>query len=335
MKRVLQNRPWAINTALRLSAVALAVAAVPTTLFAQEDAQGVQEIEEVVVTGTRIKNANLEATAPVSVYDGEALESVNTVNVEEFLRDLPQFSPSTGAQGNNGNDGSATVDLRNLDEERTLVLVNGKRFTPFDSQGYVDLGMIPASLVERVEVLTGGASAVYGADAVAGVVNFIMKDDFEGFEVGLSYGVTEEGDGDTTEVSLTMGGNFASDRGNAVVNIAYSSAQEVVQGDRDFSVATFDNLLNAVGSSTVPRGGVFDAIGSFQFSDSGGEIEPRNDRFNFNPFNLFQVPQDKWAITALADYQINDDLNAYAPGQLRQQSDRYGDRTIRHILLFV
>ncbi|NNC99651.1 MAG: TonB-dependent receptor [Gammaproteobacteria bacterium] len=274
------------------------------------------DLEEVVVTGTRVQNANLTAASPVSVYNADQLQAVNTVNVEEFLRDLPQFSPSVGAQGNNGNNGSATVDLRNLDEERTLVLVDGKRFTPFDSQGYVDLGMIPASLVKRVEVLTGGASAVYGADAVSGVVNFIMKDDFEGLQLDLSYGVTEEGDGDTTEFSLTTGGNFADSRGNVVLNIGYSTSEQIVQGDRSFSVETFDDLLNPVGSSTVPRGGVFDAIGSFQFSDSGGQIEPRTDRFNFNPFNLFQVPQDKWTITALADYEINDNLRAYARGSV-------------------
>ncbi len=313
MKRVSENRSWAINKALQLTAVALAVSSAPPFVLAQTEVpEQTSDLEELVVTGSRIKNANLEATAPVSVYKGEQLEAVNTVNVEEFLRDLPQFSPGVGAQGNNGNDGSATADLRNLAEERTLVLLDGKRFTPFDSQGYVDLSMIPVSLVERVEVLTGGASAVYGADAVAGVVNFIMKEDFQGFEAGLSYGVTEDGDGDTTDVYVTMGGNFADDRGNAVLNISYSSADAIAQGDRDFSVETFDDLLNTVGSSTVPRGGVFDSIGSFQFSDSGGEVEARTDRFNFNPFNLFQVPQDKWGVTAIADYEINDTTKAYA-----------------------
>ncbi len=282
-------------------------------LQAQEEGTSVADgvLEEVTVTGSRIQRADITSTSPVSVYGADEIQSVNTVNVEEFLRDLPQFSPSVGAQGNNGNDGSATVDLRNLAEERTLVLLNGKRFTPYDSQGYVDLGMIPASLVKRVEVLTGGASAVYGADAVSGVVNFILKDDFEGLELDLSYGITEEGDGDTVDISLTAGGNFADGRGNAVVNMGYSTSESIAQGDRSFSVETLDNLLNTVGSGTVPRGGVFDIIGGFQFSDSGGEVEPRNDRFNFNPFNLFQVPQDKLTLTALADYEINDKLRAY------------------------
>jgi outer membrane receptor protein involved in Fe transport len=294
-------------------AVSLAIATTIPGAYAQSTTSTVDNVvlEEVIVTGSRIQRADITATSPVSVYNADQITSVNTVNVEEFLRDLPQFSPSVGAQGNNGNDGSATVDLRNLAEERTLVLVNGKRFTPYDSQGYVDLGMIPASLVKRVEVLTGGASAVYGADAVSGVVNFILKDDFEGMEVDLSYGITEEGDGDTIDLSLTAGGNFADGRGNAVVNIGYSSSEAIAQGDRSFSVETFDDLLNTVGSSTVPRGGVFDIIGGFQFSDSGGQVEPRNDRFNFNPFNLFQVPQDKVTVTALADYEINDNLRAF------------------------
>ena len=301
------------NPALRAATLALALSVLTAlpALVPIAAAQSETTLEEVIVTGSRIQNANLTATSPVSVYKAEALQAINTTNVEEFLRDLPQFSPSVGAQGNNGNDGSATVDLRNLDEERTLVLVDGKRFTPYDSQGYVDLGMIPASLVERVEVLTGGASAVYGADAVSGVVNFIMKKDFEGLELDLSYGITEEGDGDSTNVSLTAGGNFADGRGNVVLNIGYTTSDSIAQGDRSFSVETLDDLLSPVGSSTVPRCGEFDAIGTFEFSDSGGDIQARNDRFNFNRFNLFQVPQDKWTITSIANYEINDNLNAY------------------------
>ncbi len=295
--------------AITLAAKACAIIAIggSTAMAQQSDAN----LEEVVVTGSRIQRTDITASSPVSVYGSEKITAVNTVNVEEFLRDLPQFSPSVGAQGNNGNDGSATVDLRNLDEERTLVLVNGKRFVPYDSQGYVDLSMIPSSLLSRVEVLTGGASAVYGADAVSGVVNFILKDDFEGFELDVSYGITEEGDGDTTDYSLTAGTNFADGRGNVVANIGYSTADEITQADRSFSEAALDDLLNVVGSSTVPRGGVFDNLGGFQFSDSGGEAEPRTDRFNFNPFNLFQVPQDKVTATALASYDINDRLRAY------------------------
>ncbi len=292
-----------------IAALCVAAPFVTPVANAQED---VVNLEEIVVTGSRIQRADISASSPVSVYGAEQLESVNTTNVEEFLRDLPQFSPSVGAQGNNGNDGSASVDLRNLGEERTLVLVDGKRFVPFDSQGYVDLGMIPSALVKRVEVLTGGASAVYGADAVAGVVNFIFKDDFEGLELDVNYGVTEEGDGDTTDFSLTAGTNFANGRGNIVGNIGYTTADEITQADRPFSVFSLDNQLNQEGSSTVPRGGVFAGADAFQFSDSGGEAEPRTDRFNFNPFNLFQVPQDKVTATALAHYDINDNLRAYA-----------------------
>jgi len=109
----------------------------------------------------------------------------------------------------------------------------------------------------------------------------------------------------------TVSQNFADGRGNVVANIGYSTADEITQADRSFSEAALDDLLNVVGSSTVPRGGVFDNLGGFQFSDSGGEAEPRTDRFNFNPFNLFQVPQDKVTATALASYDINDRLRAY------------------------
>src|SRR3546814_19131675 len=121
------------------------------------------------------------AASPVSVVTQESIKLSGTSGVEDYLRDIPQAVAAWGSATNNGNEGAATVDLRNLGEERTLVLVDGKRFVPYDSNGVVDLNMIPPALIERVEVVTGGASAVYGSDAISGDVNFLMRKDFEGY----------------------------------------------------------------------------------------------------------------------------------------------------------
>src|SRR3546814_688385 len=146
-----------------------------------------------LVTGVQtcalpISRPDLQAASPVSVVTQESIKLSGTSGVEDYLRDIPQAVAAWGSATNNGNEGAATVDLRNLGEERTLVLVDGKRFVPYDSNGVVDLNMIPPALIERVEVATGGASAVYGSDAISGVVNFIMRKDFEGIEADAQYG---------------------------------------------------------------------------------------------------------------------------------------------------
>lgn len=279
------------------------------------------ELSRIAVTGSRILRENLTANSPIAIFEAEDLQFQNTANIEEFLRDMPQFVAGIGSNSNNGNPGVATVDLRNLGEERTLVLVDGKRFTPYSADGIVDLSMIPVSLIERVEVITGGASAVYGSDAVAGVVNFIMKKDFEGFETDLSYQVTGEDDGDRTDLSLTMGGNIVEGRGNVVLNFGYTEQKAVTQGDRSYSFESLDDLLQPSGSFTAPWGSL---IGNYPSVDTAGEglvqfdqqgnatLVPTLDTFNFNPFNLLQAPQEKWTATALADIELNDKVSAFS-----------------------
>tara|TARA_B100001939_G_scaffold299880_1_gene275530 strand:- start:25947 stop:28880 length:2934 start_codon:yes stop_codon:yes gene_type:complete len=297
----------------------LSVATFPLTAVAAEEEE--LTLEEVVVTGSRIQREDLTANSPVSVLEAGTIKMTGTTNVEEFLRDIPQAVAGIGAQANNGNDGGATVDLRNLGEERTLVLVDGKRFVPFDNQGFVDLSMIPTSLIERVEVVTGGASAVYGSDAIAGVVNFIMRDDFEGLEMDAQYGISERGDGERADFSVTVGGSFAGDRGHAVLNIGYTDQKAVTQGDREFSefaLAAAD--FSPGGSFTTPDGvidGTFalvpDPNGDQAVSfDQNGNLVPFAGTFNFNPFNLLQTPQKKWTATALATYDVTDNIEFYS-----------------------
>jgi outer membrane receptor protein involved in Fe transport len=267
------------------------------------------------------------------------MELAHTTNVEEYLRKVPQFAAAEGRNVNNGQEGASTIDLRNLGEERTLVLMDGKRFTPYDSQGFVDLGMIPGALVERVEVITGGASAVYGADAIGGVVNFIMKKDFEGVELDSSYGITEEGDGDVFDMSVTMGGNIDGGRGNVVFNASYTNQAKVSQGERPFGVDALDDLLEPVGSGTTPDGTVnygtfrtqnnpaitainpdpdfpdyLDSLDGFAQFEPNSDIRPFDEPFNFNPFNLYQVPQKKWSSTVIGRYELTDEVEFFARG---------------------
>lgn len=305
------------NSLLLLSTAAMIASG---NVVAQEEGE---TLEEIVVTGSRIVRNDLTANSPIAIFDSERLQLQATTNVEEFLRDMPQFVAGVGSNSNNGNDGSATVDLRNLGEERTLVLVDGKRFVPFDFQGYVDLGMIPTSLVERVEVITGGASAVYGSDAVGGVVNFIMKKNFEGIEVDGSYGQSGESDGTRRDFNLTMGGDIADGRGYAVFNVGYTDQEAVTQGDRDFSLFSLDDLLQPGGSITTPWGSIignFPSVdtagnGFIQFArDGSGDLVNTTDTFNFNPFNLLQAPQEKWTGTILASMEVTDTIEAYARG---------------------
>ena len=278
---------------------------------------------EIVVTGSRISRPDLEASSPVTVITGEALEISGTTSVEEYLSEIPQAVAAIGGNTNNGNPGVATVDLRNLSEERTLVLVDGKRFIPYDSGGIVDLNMIPASLVERVDVLTGGASSVYGSDAIAGVVNFILRKDFSGFEFDNQLGITQRGDGFTRSHSLTVGANSGDGRGNLVVNATYIKEDPVYQGARGYSrnvLAAAD--LGAGGNSFTNAGGTFlglvsptcagfDGICTF---DANNNLVEYDDAFgfNFNPFNLLQAPQEKWTATAIGRYDITDNIEFFA-----------------------
>jgi iron complex outermembrane receptor protein len=276
--------------------------------------------EELVVTGSRIARADLTAVSPIVVVDSSTLEKLNITNAEEFLRQLPQFAAGIGGNSNNGNDGSSTIDLRNLGEERTLVLVNGKRFVPFDYQGYVDVAMIPARLIERVEIITGGASAVYGADAIAGVVNFIMKNEFEGMAFDASYGITEEGDADRYDMNATVGGAFDNGRGHIVFNVGYIKQDSVAQNERPYGVTALDDLLNEVGSFTTPEGtsnyetGGWDdpALDGLVQFDANGEIVPFSNTFNFNPFNLYVAPQQKWNSTTLVKYEITEKIEFFS-----------------------
>jgi len=305
-------------------ALGLALAATPAFAQDGEEAETV-EGDAIVVTGSRIQNPNLELSSPVTFVGSEELELRQTNTAEQFLRELPSSVPSTGSAVNNGNGGSSFVNLRGIGSQRNLVLLDGRRFVPADTTGRVDLNSIPLAIIERTDVLTGGATTTYGADAVSGVVNFITKKDFAGLEMNASSQITERGDGETYRVDLTLGANFDDGRGNAVLSIGYQDTAAVFQGDRDFSefnVSSFSG--NAGGSSNaIPAVIVGPIPGGFgQLNEAGTEVlEGVFDRpFNFNPFNIFQTPFERYNIFGQANYEVSDAVEVYTQAAFSKQT---------------
>lgn len=190
----------------------------------------------MIVTGTRMTSPNLTQSSPVSSIDSETVELRQANFVEEFLREIPGLVPSIGANVNNGNGGSTFVNLRGLGSNRNITLLNGTRVVPADLEGRTNLDIIPIALIERTDVLTGGAGSVYGADAIPGVINFVTRTDFEGVDLRVTGAETGESDGDTIRLDLTVGGNFDDGRGNAMLSVGYTDRDAVFQGDRAFGV---------------------------------------------------------------------------------------------------
>jgi outer membrane receptor protein involved in Fe transport len=187
--------------------------------------------DQIVVTGSRIRRPNLESNVPITSVSAEELTNRGEINIGDALNDLPSLR-STFSQSNSvrfiGTAGVNVLDLRGLGTSRTLVLVNGRRHVTYSPGDYlVDINTIPTDLIERVDVITGGEAAVYGSDAVAGVVNFILKKNFDGIKLRAQDGITQRGDRGTQFVSLTAGRNFAEDRGNIAVNLEYVHADKL------------------------------------------------------------------------------------------------------------
>lgn len=240
------NKQLRKHGTVRVAALTSAISAVLTgPSVAQVQDQGSGELEEVTVTGSRIVRRDFSANSPIMTVDSERFEESSTIAMETVLNQMPQFVPAvtqfqtvpTGGLSNDGSPGNtpsaATVSLRGLGTNRNLVLLDGRRAMPLDASMTVDINGIPAAAISRVETITGGASSVYGADAVAGVVNFVLKDDFQGFDLDMRYGVTEEGDAEEKSVSTLFGANFGEDS-NVMLGLERYERGQVLQQDRDF-----------------------------------------------------------------------------------------------------
>jgi outer membrane receptor protein involved in Fe transport len=291
-------------SALLLIAAASAAAQDQTT---NDSANDESDLSEVIVTGTRIKRDDLTASSPVAITSQEQIRLDRALNIEDFSVKLPQLAGGVNSTAA-GSDayGAQTLDLRNFGQNRTLVLINGTRATPFSFRNAVDVNSIPAPLLKRVDVLTGGAAAVYGADAVAGVVNFIIDDEFRGIELAANYEHADDGAGQYG-AHVSLGGELG-DRGSIVGYLEYSEREDLRAGDRDFALAR-----------SVPvagRGGNFTDVASgrrFSFDEAGNfTLTPQTS--DFTPEFILVQPLKRINTSAFFNYSITDAVQAYGRG---------------------
>ena len=216
---------------------------------AASDPQGSNTI---LVTGSRIARRDYTATSPIVTVDAALLEQSSSINLEANLNKLPQLAPALtqfGPPEGRGDinstatntPGATTVSLRQLGSNRNLVLMDGRRGTPVNGTGVIDINTIPSAAIERVEIITGGASSTYGADAVGGVVNFILKDNFEGFSADAQYGISQRGDGAEYRISGLFGASTGDGRGNVMLGVEHYNREEVKQFSRPWYVDLYSS----------------------------------------------------------------------------------------------
>lgn len=292
----------------------------------------------VVITGTRIATPGVESASPITSVGADEIALQQQPEVEKIIRLLPSTIPGDGQNTNNGTVGAATVNLRGLGSQRNLLMMDGQRLTPYDINGRVDTSVIPTAMLERIDIVTGGASATYGSDAMSGALNFILKRDFEGVEFNFDRSITGEDDGQILSGSVTMGGNFADGRGNAMVGINYTKRDGVQLGARplgQLGIVTEDgsgydqflagqaptppvagceapDAVAAGGSTTgIPtRVAIAGGPGLGQFRNDG-TLGANCSVFNFNPYNYYQTPQERYGFTGVAHYEINENFDLY------------------------
>lgn len=329
------------------SALVLLLTSAPLALAQTDSAAAPEAVEEIVVTGSRIARRDYVSNSPIVTLGQDAIKKTGSVTVDTLLNQLPQFVPSVSSTSNNpSNGGQANVELRGLGTARSLVLLDGHRVVASNSDGSVDINILPSALIQNIEVISGGASATYGSDAVAGVVNFKLNHNFTGFEVDAQYGKTQEGDGVEKALSLTAGGKFADDKGHAVLSLSYAERGEVLNAARDFAAisgassttpygrydATGTNLptqtaVDAVFAKYGVAAGTVKASANLGFNNDGTlfyngvnytgsdaidySTIPVNGTYNTGALNLLQLPLKRYSAYGAAEYEINSHVEAY------------------------
>jgi len=280
---------------------------------------------EIIVTGTLIRNPNLTSSSPVAVVGQQEIQLQSPNSAEGILRTIPGVTPGLGQNVNNGATGQATVDLRGLGAKRNLVLLDSTRLVPATSTGLTDLNNIPLSLIDRVDVLTGGASTTYGADAVTGVVNFITKKNFAGVDLQVTEQITEQGDANNFRADLALGANFDDGRGNAVLAVGYIESDPLFFGDRPFArcvVSSTTGVCSGDSPTSVPTAfsfsgdqlvalGFAKSTGNLQISPDGTTLVPQFSLFNFNPYNIYVTPFKRYNAFGQAHYDVSDKVTVY------------------------
>ena len=332
-----------------LTASGVRILAAPPSARATPSPMG-EESVEVIITGTRLGTPNEIAVSPITSVSSAAFKETGLTRVEDVLNKLPMVFASTNSTVNNFADGTAAINLRGLGNQRTLILIDGTRLGPgsADGRNWSDVNQIPATLVERVDVLTGGASAVYGADAVAGVVNFIITTHFEGVKVEAGYHVNQHNNDDQDGVaslvsaggevlppsnvytasgknaSVILGTNFTNDRGNVTAYVTYDNQAAALQSKFDYSVCALNPTVNpslTCSGSDVSRGGLFTAYNNSGTSEFGKTVDPKTgvfrpyevrDIYNYAPVNYYQVPNERWTGGGFLKYEFSSHANVYA-----------------------
>jgi iron complex outermembrane recepter protein len=297
---VLAKKSSIVATEIALAMMAAQLA------YAQQPVQTTERVERVEITGSRLPQLNVEGASPVTQLGAQDIKFDGAAKTEDLLNQLPQVNTSQGSGASNDASGTANVNMRNLGVNRNLVLLNGRRLPPGSprsgAESYAaDLNQIPAALIQRVELLTGGASAVYGSDAISGVVNFIMNDRFEGVQVDIGHSFNQHkqhndkianiiraravtnpsqfsvpgdvrNDGQINDYSILIGRNFADNRGNATLFFGYKQEDPVLQRDRDFSACSLDTPA----APNPLRGKAFICGGSSTSFPGRWFLDPRN-----------------------------------------------------------
>ncbi|MCY3736119.1 MAG: TonB-dependent receptor plug domain-containing protein [Gemmatimonadaceae bacterium] len=326
---------------------ALAAAVLSVGALAQEEAEerSVYQIEAVTVTGSRIKSEESLSPAPIVVLSTEEIRARGLASIGDVLQTLTVQSNAINTQANSGGDGSTRISLRGLGSQRTLVLLNGRRYVAggTGANGSVDLNSIPASVIERIEVLKDGASAVYGSDAVGGVVNIITRSGMEGLDVEVYEGISGAGDGEVRDVSVSYG--VQSGKGHILFSASYHDREPVWTGDRSFSQtdkaynwATNDGSFFKNGSSATPEGHIIDRLGEVgneawqalvaatddagdyhldpdegwrPFNRAGISSDGSGDLYNYQPENYLYTPQTRYSSFLGGSRSVGPDMTAF------------------------
>ena len=280
-----------------------------------------EPLEEIITTGSRIARDEFSSSSPVSVVTGEEIALSGVVSVDEYLKDIPSFTGyQMGSQTNNGSDqGNKKIDLRGLGFERTLVLINGRRMIG-DAyvDGAVDLNAIPEAMIKRVEVLKDGASTIYGSDALAGVVNIILHDDFEGLELSARYGEGME-DGQAANSTLSLLGGVSGSAGRFVGSLSYTNQDEMLQADRPWAQDALYPLLQPDGSFLAVASGSSNSRkirgpgGNYIFDPALGQARDfgAGDVYNYAPVNALTQPNERWQAAFNGTVELNQAFEGY------------------------
>uniref|UniRef100_UPI00131D8221 TonB-dependent receptor plug domain-containing protein n=1 Tax=Sphingomonas sp. STIS6.2 TaxID=1379700 RepID=UPI00131D8221 len=328
--------------------------AVSNTPSEDPAAAGTAAGTDIVVTGSRISNPNLTSASPITVVNAADIKLRGATRIEDVLNSLPASFATQTSSVSNGSTGTATINLRNLGESRTLVLINGRRLMPGNpsssstASAAADVNMIPASLIKRVDVLTGGAGSVYGSDAIAGVVNFVLDTDYEGFSVDVSGGINNHNnrserfqalsaasgypapsgqafDGTQFDINFKVGAATSDGRGHVVGYGGYRKIGAILQGSRDYSSCGLNAPSGNVGNDYVCGGSATAFPANFTLGDAteggpptgytlnaAGQLVAGRTLYNANPLNYYQRPDTRYTAGFLAKYEVSDAFKPYA-----------------------